>query len=202
MYNVDKADHLLKRKLEKDPNYTKKLLEKIREENPEQFERTLMEDTYGRHIGDIDAYQEAVNNLKWTNGKGRGEKWDKDDLLRRSGIDFNQEPYTEFDWLYAVQSLYSDYGNISEDPKYYMSMARDYLNNNSYYPEKGSERAYYDAQRRSRRNNYNYRNRYDGYGYNNYGNYGNYSNYDYNYENRYNERNTYRDRDNDGKYRE
>ena len=30
MYNLDKADRLLKRKLEKDPNYTKKLLEKIK----------------------------------------------------------------------------------------------------------------------------------------------------------------------------
>ena len=41
MYNVDKADRLLKRKLEKDPSYTKKLIEKIKEQNPEEFAKTI-----------------------------------------------------------------------------------------------------------------------------------------------------------------
>jgi hypothetical protein len=200
MYNVDKADRLLKRKLEKDPNYTKKLLEKIKERNPEEFAQTMMEDTYGRHIGDEDMYNEAMRNIHWTNRKGSGAKWDKDDLIQRSGIDFNMEGYTPYDYAYTVNAMYADYGNISEDPKYYMQMARDYLRNDS-YPEQGNERAYYDAQRRSRR--YNYGNRYDRYG--EYGTYDNYNAYDY--ENRkrydrYNERNSYRDRDRDNKYNE
>ena len=206
MYNLDKADRLLKRKLEKDPNYTKKLLEKIREENPSEFARATIEDAYQRHIGDVDMYNEAVRNLKWSNGKGRGEKWDKDDLLRRANVDFNNEKFGEYDWLYAVQSLYSDYSNISEDPKYFMSMAYDYLKNDS-FPERGDERAYYDAQRRAIRNS-SY-NRYDGYGYSNhydpYSPYDNYGAYDYrnvyDYENRkrYDRR---ADNDRDGRYNE
>lgn len=199
MYNVDKADRLLKRKLEKDPNFTKKLLEKIKEENPEEFARSMMEEAYGRHIGDTEMYEDAVRNLKWTNRKGSGAKWDKDDLIQRSGIDFNEEGYTPYDYSYAVNALYADYGNISDDPKYYMQMARDYLHNDN-FPEKGNERAYYDAQRRSRRNrSYN---RYDGYGYNNYNNYDAYGyNNAYDYENRrrYDRR---ADRDNDRKYNE
>ena len=200
MYNLDKADRLLKRKLEKDPNYTKKLLEKIKEENPEQFARTMMEDAYGHHIGDEEMYNEAVRNLKWANRKGSGAKWDKDDLIQRSNIDFNEEGYTPYDYAYSVNAHYADYGNISEDPKYYMQMARDYLKNDS-YPERGGERAYYDAQMRSKR--YNYNNRYDRYG--SYGNYNNYNTYDYydnyNYQNRrsYDRR---ADRDNDGRYNE
>ena len=202
MYNVDKADRLLKRKLEKDPNFTKKLLEKIKEENPEEFARSMMEEAYGRHIGDEEMYNEAVRNLKWTNRKGSGAKWDKDDLIQRSGLDFNEEGFTPYDYSYTVNALYADYGNISDDPKYFMQMGKDYLRNDS-YPEKGGERAYYDAQRRSRRNrSYN---RYDGYGYNNYGNYNNYNAYGYSnaydYENRrkYDRR---ADRDNDGRYNE
>lgn len=191
MYNLDKADRLYKRKLEKDPNYTKKLLEKIKRENPAEFERTLMEDTYGRHIGDTDAYQEAVSNLKWVNGKGSGAKWDKDDLIQRSNIDFNEEGYTPLDWAYSVNAHFADYGTISEEPRFYMDMAKNYLRNNS-YNIRGNERAYYDAQMRSRKNRYT--NRYEGYGYNNYDNYNYYDNYDY--------QNSYRDRDNDGKYRE
>lgn len=199
MYNLDKADKLLKRKLEKDPNYTKKLLEKIKEQNPEEFARTMMEDVYGHHIGDEEMYNEAIRNLHWTNRKGSGAKWDKDDLIQRSNMNFEEEGVTPYDYAYTVNSLYADYGNISDDPKYYMQMARDYFRNDS-FPERGNERAYYDAQMRSRR--YNYNNRRDNY--NRYDNY-NYGNYDYdnryNYENRkgYDRR---ADRDNDGRYNE
>ena len=201
MYNLDKADRLLKRKLEKDPNFTKKLLEKIKEENPEEFARNMMEEAYGRHIGDEEMYNEAVRNLHWVNRKGNGAKWDKDDLIQRSNIDFNEEGYTPYDYAYAVNSHYADYGTFSEDPKYYMDMARNYLRNDD-FPEKGGERAYYDAQMRSRRNRYNYGNRYNGY---NYGAYNNYGAYDYRNTYDYENRRSYdrrADRDNDGRYNE
>jgi len=204
MYNLDKADRLLKRKLEKDPNYTKKLLEKIKQDNPDEFARATFESEYGAHLGDEDMYYDAVRNLKWVNGKGKGEKWDKDDLIQRSNLDFNEERFTPWDYAMAVNSHYADYGTISEDPKYYMDMAKNYLRNNS-YDVRGDERAYYDAQMRERRNRYgydnrrSYNNRYDGYGM--YDNYGAYNRYDYD-NRRYDERNTYRDRDNDKKYRE
>ena len=199
MYNLDKADRLLKRKLEKDPNYTKKLLEKIKEEHPEQFAKTMMEDIYGHHIGDEEMYNDAVRNLHWTNRKGSGEKWDKDDLIRRANVDFNEEGYTPYDYAYMVNALYADYGDISEKPEYYMQMTKEHLRNDS-FPMRGDERAYYDAQMRSRR--YNYNNRYDGYNsygnYNNYNTYG-YSNYDYENRKRYDRR---ADNDRDGRYNE
>lgn len=201
MYNVDKADRLLKRKLEKDPNYTKKLLEKIKQDNPEEFARATIEDAYGRHLGDSEMYEDAVRNLRWTNGKGTGAKWDKDDLIRRSGIDFNEEAYTPWDFAYLTNARFADYSDISEDPKYFMAMARDDLRNNQFV-EPAHERAYYDAQSRTRRNRYNYDNRYDRYGeygYNNYGAYGYNNAYDYENRKRYDRR---ADRDNDGRYNE
>ena len=140
---------------------------------------------YGNHIQDPDMYRQAVRNLKWTNRKGNGERWNMDDIIKRSDIDFNQEDFTPYDYAYMVNARYADYGDISEKPDYYMQMAKYDLHNDS-FPERGNERAYYDAQRRSRR--YNYDNRYEN-----------------RYENRYDgysERNSYRDRDNDGRYNE
>lgn len=141
------------------------------------------------HIQDEQMYRDAVRNLRWNNGKGQGERWKKEDLLNRSNINFNEEYFTPYDYAYTVNAMYADYGKISEKPDYYEQMGKDYLHNDS-FPERGEERAYYDAARRSRR----YYNRYDDYPLRS----------EYNYENRrnYNERNTYRDRDNDGRYNE
>lgn len=155
---------------------------------------------YERHIQDEQMYRDAVHNLRWNNGKGNGERWKIDDLINSSDIDFNQERFTPYDYAYMVNAKYADYGKITEKPDYYKQMAKDDLHNDS-FPERGEERAYYDAMNRSRR----YNNRYDEpvrYEYNN-----RYNNkidpyYDsYNYENRrgYDRR---ADRDNDGRYNE
>ena len=145
------------------------------------------------HIQNEQMYRDAVRNLRWSNGKGNGERWKVNELTNSSNIDFNREYFTPYDYAYTVNAHYADYGNLSEKPEYYMQMARDYLRNDS-YPYRGDERAYYDAEMRSRRyeprsENYN---RYDDY----------YNRYDNRYENRYNERGSYRDRDNDGRYNE
>jgi hypothetical protein len=86
--------------------------------------------------------------------------------------------------------MYADYGKMSEKPEPYEQMGKDYLHNDS-FPERGDERAYYDAEMRSRR----YNNRYDD---------GMRYEYTNRYQNRrgYNERGSYGDRDNDGRYNE
>lgn len=157
-------------------------------------------DDYDRHINNAEQYRRYTKNLQWNNRKGSGERWKMDDLIKRSDIDFDKEEFTPFDWAYQVNANYANY-SISEKPEYYMEMANDDLHNDS-YPERASERAYYDAQRRMARND------------NRYYNVGHYEQYEYHpkseptyrryeYDNRrYDERNTYRDRDNDGIYRE
>lgn len=133
---------------------------------------------YERHIKNEEQYRDAIRNLR------KGERWRMDDLMARTEVNFNEEQFTPYDYAYMVNALHTDY-DVSERPEQYMKMAKEHLRNDS-FPERGGERAYYDAQRRSRR--YNYDNRYEN-----------------RYENRYdgyNERNSYRDRDNDGKYNE
>jgi len=152
-------------------------------------------DDYDRHIRDERMYRDAVRNLRWNNGKGNGERWEMDDLMNSSDIDFNQERFTPYDYAYMVNAEYADHGKLSEKQDYYKQMAKDDLHNDS-FPERGEERAYYDAMRRSRR----YNNRYD-------------EPVRYEYNNRYDYRNTYdyesrrgydrrADRDNDGRYNE
>jgi hypothetical protein len=145
---------------------------------------------YGRHIQDEQMYRDAVRNLRWNNGRGQGERWKKEDLIDRSGINFNEEYFTPYDYAYSVNMMYADYGKMSEKPEPYEQMGKDYLHNDS-FPERGDERAYYDAEMRSRR----YNNRYDD---------GMRYEYTNRYQNRrgYNERGSYGDRDNDGRYNE
>lgn len=134
-----------------------------------------------RHIQDEQMYYDAIRNLR------KGEKWKIDDLMAKTDVNFDDEKFTPYDYSYMVNALHSDY-DISERPEQYMKMAKEHLRNDS-YPERGGERAYYDYQRRSRR----YNNRYDdGMRYDNY----------YDDRRNYNERGSYRDRDNDGRYRE
>lgn len=130
------------------------------------------------HIQNEQMYRDAVRNLR------KGERFRMDDLMARSDVDFGMEQFTPYDFAYVVNALHSDY-DMYDRPENYMQMAKRYLKNDS-YPERGDERAYYDARRRSMR----------------------YENEPMRYENRYenrrgyNERNSYRDRDNDGRYNE
>lgn len=141
-----------------------------------------------RHINNAEMYRNYVNNLEWSNKRGRGERWAMDDIIKRSDIDFNRERFTPYDYSYMVNARYADYSTISDRPEHFMAMAKEDLHNDS-FPERADERAYYDAQKRTRttKYDYDYENRYDDH---------------MRYDNRYNERNSYRDRDNDRRYNE
>lgn len=156
---------------------------------------------YDRHINNADQYRKYVNNLEWNNRKGRGERWNMDEIIKRSDINFDEEDFTPYDYAYSVNMMYADYGDMTDDQRYYRQMGKNYLRNDN-YPERGGERAYYDAQRRNYRNN------------NRYYNDGSYEQYEYHPKSvptidaRYDGYNKYysydrrADRDNDGRYNE
>lgn len=157
----------------------------------EKWRELMPENNHDRHINNAEMYRKYVNNLE------RGEHWNMDDIIRHSDVDFNKERFTPYDFAYLVNARYTDHYNVSDRPEHFMQMAKNDLHNNS-FPERPDERAYYDARRRS--GNYNYsdeyrneNNRYDdGMRYDNY----------YDDRRNYNERGSYRDRDNDGRYNE
>lgn len=149
MYNVSIADKLRTKKQEQDPNYNKKVLDYIREEDPQAYARYLHEDAYGRHIGDKETYNEAVKNLPWKNGKGNGAHWELDDIVRQSGIDFAKKNYDKYDYGYTVNRMYADNNNVFDDESYYMKMTQNYLEDYN-YGSRPYERAYHDARKRSK----------------------------------------------------
>ena len=116
---------------------------------------------------------------------------------------FVEEVESKYDYGMAVNQLYADYSNIFTEPSYYMKMARNYLTSKN-YPYRPQERAYHEAEMRSR--GYDYRD-------NAYGR-DSYNNYNYNYRNHYDPydyrsergrregRDGRADRDRDGKYNE
>ena len=189
MYDLNKADQFYERRLDKDPNYNRKMVEKFREEMPEEYSKFMYRQEYGNHIGDRSMYDDAVRKLRWANNKGTGAKWDVDELASKSGIDFDEEGYSKYDYGMAVNELYADYNNIFTEPSYYMKMAKNYLTSRN-YPYLPQERAYREAENRSRKYDYNNHDyKYD------------YKDNRYNYESRrgYDRR---ADRDNDGRYNE
>lgn len=149
MYNLNGADKLRRKKQEKDPNYDRKLLDRIKRSYPENYAHYIHEDEYGRHIGDRETYNEAIKNLYWKNGDGIGAKWDVDDLANKSKINFNEQEYDKYDYGYTVNRLHADNNNAFTDSDYYMQMAKNYLTDD-YYNGRPSERAYEDMRNRTR----------------------------------------------------
>ena len=147
MFDINKADEIYKKRLERDPDYNHKLVLEWREDMPQQFARKMHEDEYGCHIMDDELYDCATSYLKWTDDRGKGAKWTIDDIKKLSNVDFDSKRYTLYDYAYVGNMLYSDYCNVFTEPSYYLKMAKAYLEDPDYMGDP-SERAYKDAMKR------------------------------------------------------
>ena len=121
--------------------------EKMEDAAYEALEEYEIEKKYGCHIGTEEMYEKAVDLLEWVGDKGNSARWNVDDIVRLSGIDFAMKEYTDYDYAYVVNMLYSDYCNIFTDSSYYMKMAKNYLEDPDYCGI-ASERAYNNAKKR------------------------------------------------------
>ena len=147
MYDIEKADKIYSEKLMEDKKFAEKLIDKFREKMPEEFVKTMFEEEYGCHIVDRSIYDEAVSLLKWSEDRGSGAKWEVEDILKLSNIDFSNKNYYEYDYAYVVNMLWSDYGHIFTEPSYFLKMAKAYLEDPDYMG-KPDERAYKNAIKR------------------------------------------------------
>ncbi len=146
---IDKYNKLKK----KYPNVAEDMMmmffDKMEDVAYEALEEYECEKEYGCHIGTEDFYNKAVDLLKWVGDRGKGAKWSVDDAVRLSGIDFDKKDYTEFDYAYVLNMMYSDNCNATTESSYHLKMAKNYLEDND--PADGkdpSERAYRDAKER------------------------------------------------------
>lgn len=129
------------------PNLDKEMVDKFISEMPEEAIMLFDNMMYGNHIANEELYNCAVSYLKWTDDKGSGAKWAEEDILKLSGINFDDKDYYPLDYCYVVNMLYSDYCDIFTEPSYYLRMARNYLEDNDYMGN-ASERAYINAKKR------------------------------------------------------
>ncbi|MCD7779856.1 MAG: hypothetical protein LUH05_04210 [Candidatus Gastranaerophilales bacterium] len=142
MYLREKVKCILKKDAEKIADFVEEMYEYF----PEQVEKMINEQYYGCHLKDEEVYEKAVSYLVNPDGS-KGAKWDVDEIIKKSGIDISEKDYTELDYAYIVNMLYSDYGSKIKDPDIIMSMAELYLEDKD-YPGEASERAYCDAKKR------------------------------------------------------
>ena len=147
MLNIDKADKIYEAKMREDSRFADRFIKKFRNLMPEIYIRTMYEEEFGCHIVDRSLYEEAVSLLEWADDKGYGAKFDVDEILKMSNIDFSNKNYYEFDYAYVVNMLWSDYGHIIPELNYILKMAKAYLEDPDYMG-KADERAYHNAIKR------------------------------------------------------
>ena len=147
---MEKLTQKYKALKEKYPNIAEDLIMKFFHDMEDIAMSTLVEyeceKEYGCHIGTEELYREAVDLLEWVSG-GDGAKWKAEDVIKLSGINFIDKKYTTWDSVYTVNMLYSDYCHVFTEPKYYLEMAKNYLEDPDYFGE-SSERAYHNAVKR------------------------------------------------------
>ena len=113
---------------------------------PEEVSKMIDELYLGCHIRDEKMYNKAISYFINPDGT-KGAKWSVADIVYKSGIDFEKKDYTEMDYAYVVNMLYSDYGSKIKDPELLLDMAVMYLEDED-YPGEASERAYKNAKKR------------------------------------------------------
>lgn len=151
MFNLEKADKIFEAKMREDSRFAERFIKKFRAQMPDIYAKTMYEEEYGCHIVDISVYEKAVSLLEWADGKGYGAKFDVDDILKMSNIDFSNKNYYEYDYAYVVNMLYSDYGHIITELSQLLKMAKAYLEDPDYMG-KADERAYHNAMKRIKYN--------------------------------------------------
>lgn len=134
--------------LKKDAERIADFVEDIYGLYPDEVGKMVEEMYLGCHIRDEKMYDKAVSYFVNHDGT-KGAKWTVDDIVNKSGINFDKKEYTDLDYAYVVNMMYSDYGNKIKDPELLLDMAVQYLEDED-YPGEASERAYKNAKKRIR----------------------------------------------------
>lgn len=148
MHDIKQMYRVLK---DKYPNFEKMIFERFMEDMPAEAYVTMLffenDEKEDYHLENDDQYRCAVNLLEWVDDKGHGEKWNVDEITRLANINFAEKDYTKYDYAYVMNTFFSDYCNVFNEPMYYLKMSKNYLEDPDYMGEP-SERAYKNARKR------------------------------------------------------
>lgn len=164
--------------LEENPEKVMEFTKHLYKHNPEAVKKMLMTYEDNGHIKDKRTYQELVDDLQWSNKQGYGEKWTLEKIKKNAGINFEETDFTEFDYAYLVNFLFSKCCKYTQDSYVFLKIARGLLEDKQKQMKlnKGSfmkkqkhqqrgEQAYYDLFFEAENENYNRRYRNENRGY-------------------------------------
>lgn len=109
---------------EKKPEKLVELAKKMHRQNPEEVEGLLETVEEGGHITNRQKYEELVGRLKWSNKKGRGERWKLDEIAEWEKINFKDVDYTKYDLAYLVNMLYAKCSKHYTDSSMFFKLAK------------------------------------------------------------------------------
>ena len=119
----EKIEYMMHKKPEKLIEFVKK----VYKQNPEVIEEMLENYEQFGHVTNEHKYKELTERLKWKNGQGKGERWKAEDIKRASRLNFENEDFTEFDFAYLVNMLYSKCCKEFTDMSFYIKLAKCFL---------------------------------------------------------------------------
>lgn len=120
---VSKVEYLM----HKHPEKIVELAKKVYKHNPEVIEEVFEKYEQFGHITNEHKYKELVERLKWNNGQGKGERWKVEEIKKYSRMNFDNEDFTEFDFAYLVNMLYSKCSKEFSDMSFYIRLAKCFL---------------------------------------------------------------------------
>lgn len=121
---MDKIREKIEYMIEKCPDKVVEFAKHMYKHAPEAVERMLETFEDDGHLTNKRKYDELVQNVKWVNGNGRGERWAFEDVKKASKIDFSNVDYTEFDFAYLVNMLYAKCCKEFTDMSFYTKLAK------------------------------------------------------------------------------
>lgn len=113
--------------LEENPEKVMEFTKHLYHHNPEAVKRMLMTYEDNGHIRDKKTYEELVDGLEWANKQGYGEKWSLEKIKKNSGINFEETDFSEFDYAYLVNFLFSKCCKYTQDSYIFLKIARGLL---------------------------------------------------------------------------
>lgn len=148
--------------MEKCPEKVIELAKQMYKQDPEIVERMLETLEDEGHITNKRKYDELIEKVKWSNGNGKGPRWEFEDIKKSSKIDFSNVDYTEFDYAYLVNMLYAKCCKEFADMSLYIKLAKCLLEDKD-EETKVYRGAYSQKRKRREHDMYNYRNEYNDY---------------------------------------
>ena len=130
--------------LEENPYLMMEILEEMHEDWGES-----VEEYFCQHITNLKQYEKYAKHFV-NFDETKGPHWTVEQIKEKAGIDFNSKKYTCYDFAYAVNMIYSDWGDLYETEKIFKS-AKRWLEDKDSGIEDASTRAYKDGKARHKR---------------------------------------------------